>query len=948
MKRLFLLLFYCCLAHLAEAQIQLLPPNQPEQDACDALEICGNTFTSPYSYQGIGQISDLTNTPCFGGEGNVMWFRMNIVTGGIIVFTIAPLNQTDDYDFAVVDITGKTCSTFTQTDVIRCNFNNNWPGSNVNGIVGLNTTSTTPFTTAGATGGSFLQQINANPGDVYLIMVNNFGDPFVGGPSSGFTIDFTGTTATFNGPTPAMTSIIQSCNNATQVTLQMNHNILCNTLAANGSDFTVAGGTIASATGINCSGLSGYTDKITINFATALPPGTYNLVAQNGIDGNTLLNTCNIPLPIGSSIPFTVQPYEAPSFEEVVQPACQMFKIKLNKKVSCASIAKNASDFQVSGPQNSAVLLAYGVGCDTSNFTDTVVLVLQNPLLADGTYTISAKTGTDNNTLLDSCGIAQTVGDDISFTLNSYDGQLVAPNDTVLCDAQYVQLDVTNISIPPPQTLTCGLSTVPCTGNTAGAFIGGKDSVSTLNSPFFGAQEDTRAQYLYYASELREMGLKPGLITGIEWKVTQKLSSQPYTNFTIKIGCTPLTGMLSVFSGGTQTVFTTPSYSVVNGWNSFTFATPYNWDGTSNLLIETCFDNALSSLSDEVAHSVTPFLSVLRRSGSGLSGCTITNQGAQGAARNLRPKLRILICEPPAGVSTYRWTPASMLSDSTVKAPLAFINNDVTYHVTTVDKFGCAHRDSSVFTLSKRDPQVRPTDTTICFGQQIMLSASGGVNYSWLAADASSISCTNCPEPLVKPQQTSVYQVIVSDKYNCADTLKSTVNVNQLPVIDILEEDMVVKYGTHMQLNGSGADWYSWSPVAYLNHPNIENPIATITEPTTFYLVGIDKYGCRNIDSVTIGVDYTDPVFIPSAFTPNGDGKNDIFKVGSTSFQKLQEFRIFNRWGQEVFTTNDIEKGWDGVFNGVPQNPGVYHYIIRLGYPGGKVQMYKGDVTLIR
>jgi len=95
-------------------------------------------------------------------------------------------------------------------------------------------------------------------------------------------------------------------------------------------------------------------------------------------------------------------------------------------------------------------------------------------------------------------------------------------------------------------------------------------------------------------------------------------------------------------------------------------------------------------------------------------------------------------------------------------------------------------------------------------------------------------------------------------------------------------------------------------------------------------------------------VDYTDAIFVPSAFTPNGDGKNDIFKVGSISFQKLEEFRIFNRWGQEVFYTTDPKKGWDGTFNGQSQEMGVYNYIIRLAYPDGKVDTYKGSVTLIR
>src|SRR5690606_19196554 len=145
---------------------------------------------------------DRPATPGGGGEGHSMWIRLEVNTPGIIVFEIIPPSPNDDYDFAVVDITGGDCSSLSNTNVIRCNFNNNNPGSNVNGIIGLNTISTIDYVPSGSFGNSYCTQINANAGDVYLLMINNFGDYVTGGISSGFTLDFTGSTATFNQPPP--------------------------------------------------------------------------------------------------------------------------------------------------------------------------------------------------------------------------------------------------------------------------------------------------------------------------------------------------------------------------------------------------------------------------------------------------------------------------------------------------------------------------------------------------------------------------------------------------------------------------------------------------------------------------------------------------------------------------------------------------------------------------
>lgn len=931
---------------------QLLPPNQPEQDACNALVVCGNTFTTPYSYQGNGLINDITSSPCnngqLAGEDNSMWLRLNVNTGGIIVFTITPINPADDYDFLIVNITNNTCSTFTPSNVIRCNFNNNLPIFN-NGVLGLNTTSTVTSVLAGLQG-SYLQQINASAGDVYLIMINNFGQGTSGtAPTSGFTIDFTGSTATFNGDNPSLSNVIPSCNSAQVLTVQMSENIKCSSIASNGSDFTVSGGgVISSASGVNCSGSLGYTDKVVLNFASSLPPGNYVLGVQVGTDGNGLLNLCDHDVILPDTIQFTIPPYAAPAFVAIDTPGCSEIKIKMNTRIRCDSLAKNGSDFSIQGPQPNNVVGAYGIGCDTLNFTDTVVLLLQNPIHTDGVYSIVAKNGTDGNTEMDSCGLKQAVGDAITLVINSYDGQIVSTPDTILCKAQYLQLNADNYATPPLATVNCDTNNTACNGTTYVAFVGGKDSLSDINSPFFGAWQDARAQYLFTAAELRAMGLKPGSIHQLQWKVTQKLSSIPYTNFTIKIGCTPLANLTGNFNTVAQTVYSNPSYSSVLGWNTFNLSTPYNWDGVSNLIVEVCYDNTAATFNDQVSNSMTNFASVLRRYMNNGSGCAITTQGTAQASSFLRPKLRFYICEPPSNPLNYAWSPGVFLSDSTIKQPLAFINNNIVYHVATEDKYGCMHRDSSGFILSIRDPKIRPTDTTVCYGEKVLLQASGAQFYNWYTSDITTMSCTNCTNPVVHPLQTTVYSVIISDQYNCADTLDATVHINPLPPVTIYPRDTIVKYGTVLQLTGSGASLYSWSPPGVVSDPNITNPTITVLDPEVIVLTGIDNNACRNFDTIRITVDYTDPVFIPSAFSPNGDGKNDVFKVGSMSFQKLVEFRIFNRWGQQVFSTTNANEGWDGTFNGQPQDPGVYNYIIRLAYPNGKVQMYKGSVTLIR
>jgi gliding motility-associated-like protein len=310
--KILLLVAGCFIGNNIKAQTPpLLPPDQPEQDACNAVLLCSNSFYTPYSYSGVGLDSDLTSTPCGGTEMNSVWIKLNITSSGKIIFKISPVDTANDYDFAVLNSTNTTCNNLKPADVVRCNFNSNNPGSNVGGVIGLSLSSNTPYVADGTIGNSFCQAIDAVAGESYLVMINNFGNyvtPQTG--SSGFTIDFTGSTAVFNNAAPPDINNVDVSCDATSIIVHLNNHVVCSSIAADGSDFiSNAPIAITGVAGINCINDSSYTDSVIINFAAPLPAGNYTIQAKKGSDGNTLVNLCGNALSLPSKqIPFTILP----------------------------------------------------------------------------------------------------------------------------------------------------------------------------------------------------------------------------------------------------------------------------------------------------------------------------------------------------------------------------------------------------------------------------------------------------------------------------------------------------------------------------------------------------------------------------------------------------------------------------------------------------------------
>jgi gliding motility-associated-like protein len=161
--------------------------------------------------------------------------------------------------------------------------------------------------------------------------------------------------------------------------------------------------------------------------------------------------------------------------------------------------------------------------------------------------------------------------------------------------------------------------------------------------------------------------------------------------------------------------------------------------------------------------------------------------------------------------------------------------------------------------------------------------------------------------------------------------------------------DTTIRYGDEVQLDVMGeAAYWIWSPVSYPADPFAKNPVVQPLETTLFTVIGFDEYGCRDTASVLVNVVFGSNAGVANAFSPNGDGLNDVFKIENRRFEKMTVFKIFNRNGQCVYDGKDPEKGWDGTFKGMPCDIGTYYYLIKLIYPDATEKQFKGDLTLIR
>ena len=237
----------------------------------------------------------------------------------------------------------------------------------------------------------------------------------------------------------------------------------------------------------------------------------------------------------------------------------------------------------------------------------------------------------------------------------------------------------------------------------------------------------------------------------------------------------------------------------------------------------------------------------------------------------------------------------------------------------------------------------------ICTNKSVQLNANGGDVYSW--RPASSLNNPGIFNPTASPTTTTTYSVLITDTI-CGNTstLSTTVTVLPLPTVTASRSNDIDCSSSQSQLSASGALQYSWSPTATLSNPNSGSPIAIPSTTTQYVVAGTNSNGCINYDSVIVKVSTDNPAgyLMPTAFTPNNDGKNDCYRVKHWGTILELEFTIYNRWGERVFFTRNPNDCWDGRYKGVAQDPAVFVYMIKAKTTCTNEIFRKGTFALIR
>ena len=365
-----------------------------------------------------------------------------------------------------------------------------------------------------------------------------------------------------------------------------------------------------------------------------------------------------------------------------------------------------------------------------------------------------------------------------------------------------------------------------------------------------------------------------------------------------------------------------------------TGAATYKWQPASGLND--------STIANPVASPVNTTSYIVK--GTSTAGCTAFDT----VAISIKPSPIVvkspdsIICKNSSiqlnvsGGTTYSWAPAGTLSSNYIANPIATPTGSTTYFVTTSDAaLSCTSTDSikisirpkTVFTISPND--------SVCINSSIQLKTTGGNKFSWEPSNL--VNNPTVANPIATAKNTTIFKVNIKDAV-CNDSalLTTTIYSIALPKLSVFKTNDIDCSNAQASLAVKGASKYIWTAASlplYLSDSSIASPIAFPAITKKYFVTGIDTATkCSNTDSITVLVTIgNNPLlFIPNAFSPNGDGINDCFKIKPQGRLKNFQLAIFNRMGKRVFFTTDVNQCWDGTYHGQLQNTGNFVYYLKI------------------
>jgi gliding motility-associated-like protein len=385
----------------------------------------------------------------------------------------------------------------------------------------------------------------------------------------------------------------------------------------------------------------------------------------------------------------------------------------------------------------------------------------------------------------------------------------------------------------------------------------------------------------------------------------------------------------SFLIASTSTAATSYSWQPVNGLSNPASPTPSVNPNTTTLYKIVAF-NGVCLATDSILISVKPSPIV-----------TVSNDTTVCATASIQ-----LIAN---GATKYQWLSEPSLSSTDIPNPVATPTITTTYKVSGIGSNGCRKSDSvRVVVAPKPVFGVEPAIQTICIEDSATLKATGGDAYTWTPVAQIASPVNDIIK--VSPSVATTYKVIIENSLcNLTDSATAVINVKARPALSVNKSNDIDCSNTTSRLTVTGGSVFRWSPSESLSSSSVYNPVASPSKTTTYRVVSRSLNGCFTEDSITVKVSNStaNSFYIASAFTPNGDGKNDCFGVKNLGNAKSLSLSIFNRWGEKVFFTDNPMVCWNGSFKGVNQDTGVFVYYLEAKTFCGDVNK-KGTITLIR
>ena len=304
-----------------------------------------------------------------------------------------------------------------------------------------------------------------------------------------------------------------------------------------------------------------------------------------------------------------------------------------------------------------------------------------------------------------------------------------------------------------------------------------------------------------------------------------------------------------------------------------------------------------------------------------------------------------------SNAQTFSWANAATLSSISIYNPVAKPTVSTIYYLTATTG-ACSKTDSVLIQIKPAPVANAGLTQTLCTGQSTSLQGSGGVSCSWQPATYLS-NPDICDPAVTKPLTSITYQLTVTGANGCKSIQSKAVAINiTAPPKVFAGNDTSIVIGQQLQLhatdiNASGFNQFKWTPSNGLDNPFLQAPVAIISSNIKYTVMARTMAGCEGIDTINIKAFTRADIFVPNAFSPNGDGRNDLLKAIPIGIKTFKYLAIYDRYGSKVFYTTNPNIGWDGKTKSGLYNTGGFIWMAEgIDYLNNEI-VRRGTILLI-